>query len=193
MADSASTTPASNKPAPAKCSGCWTDLTWAHLVLRVAVGVLLFISGAVKFKSATSPATYSKDYWYGSAAELAEGKSPRMVKIVSLIYQNSGLDNVDKIPRGISNFFGNLFYYFGYALPWVMIGAGLLILIGFCSRLALLAGAACWIMLASGQMILEEQQWVHLLLFFLLLTVATLATLRHNRLALSGIFTSSDS
>ncbi|MBP7949002.1 MAG: hypothetical protein KA004_05055 [Verrucomicrobiales bacterium] len=193
MADTAST-PHAGKAESSSFFKPWTDWTWAYLLLRLALGLLLIFSGSDKFKSATSPATYSLDNYYGTEQELKEGKAPKAAKIVNVVYINSGLDNADKLPGGLktANFFSQVFYRFGMALPWLMIGSGVLILLGLMSRIAHLLGGLVWISLAAGQMMLPDNPTIQMLLFFLLLHVVALGIIKHNRLCLDGRSSSAD-
>jgi uncharacterized membrane protein YphA (DoxX/SURF4 family) len=173
--------------APKKCCA-WTDWTWAAILLRLCAGMLLLLSGTDKFKSATSPATYSTDNYYGSAAELAEGKVPKMVKIVNVVFTNSGLDNPANAfvgTAGRANFFAWTFYRFGQVLPWAMIASGLMILLGFFSRIGHFIGGSIWISLIAGQLLLPDIETVVRLLVVFLVSVGALALVQHNRIRIT--------
>ncbi len=184
----ADTTPPSTKDTPAKpaCTKpCWTDWTWAAILLRVCAGVLLLFSGTDKFKSATNPAVYSLENYYGSAAELAENKVPKFVKIVNVVFTNSGLDNADQVGLKAANTFAWMFYGFGKVLPWLMIVSGGMILLGLKSRFAHFVGGFVWISLIAGQLMLPDIETVVRLLVVFLVSVGALALQDHNRLTIT--------
>jgi uncharacterized membrane protein YphA (DoxX/SURF4 family) len=189
MADSAtaaaSKTAASDKPRFLP----WSDWTWAAILLRVAAGLLLLLSGTDKFKSATSPATYSLENYYGAPADLANPEyQPKFVKIINVVYTNSGLDNANALGsagKTIASTAAWSFYLFGKALPWLMIGSGFLILIGAFSRFAHFVGGFVWISLIAGQLLLPDVETVVQLLVVFLVGVGALALVQHNRIALT--------
>ncbi len=184
MADNAtpSTKAATAASSDSKCCK-WSDWSWAAILLRLCAGVLLLLSGTDKFKSATNPATYSLDNYYGTDAQLAEGYVPKAVKIVNVVYTNSGLDNADKLPGGVktANALAWSFYEFGKVLPWLMIVSGLMILLGVFSRLAYFIGGFVWISLLIGQLLLPDAQIISYLLEIFIVHVAALAMLEHDR------------
>ena len=180
-----STDDISEKP---KCCP-WSDWTWAAILLRVCSAMVLLLSGTDKFKSATSPAVYSMDNYYGSEADLANPEyKPKFVKIVNVVFTNSGLDNASQFGANgvkLANTFAWSFYRFGQALPWLMIGSGLFILLGLFSRFAHFVGGFVWISLIAGQLLLPDiETVVHLLIIFLI-SVAALALVKHNRITIT--------
>lgn len=166
----------------------WSDWTWAALLMRFCAAALLLLSGLDKFKSATNPATYSLDNYYGSAAEVADPNyKPKFVKIVNVVFSNSGFDNS-------VNFGGNVklanaaawsFYRFGQVLPWMMIVSGIMILFGILNRLGHFIGGFVWISLIIGQLLLPDIETVVRLLVVFLVGVGALGLLKHNRLTLT--------
>lgn len=192
MADTAptSTKPPTSEKASAGKSCCgWTDWTYAAILLRVCSAALLILSGTDKFKSSANPATYSLENYYGTDAELKEGKVPKMVKIVNVVFVNSGLDNAANFGSGagvhISRAFAWSFYRFAQVLPWLMIGSGFMILLGLCNRLGHFIGGFVWISLIIGQLMLPDIETVVRLLAVFLVSVGALALHKHNRLCLS--------
>jgi uncharacterized membrane protein YphA (DoxX/SURF4 family) len=180
MADSAST---SARP----CCFCYEGALGALLV-RVFIGMILLFAGVDKFKSPDSPTVYAQSYWYGTKEQQEQGSS-RMVKIVSLPYQQGGLDNPANLwgSKKLSNFFGNVFWAFGYALPWLMLGAGFLILVGLFTRTALALGGIIWLALAVGQALLPDWAYVQQLALFGLLTGAGLVLWRWDVFSIDRI------
>lgn len=191
MADPTPIVNLTNTPSESTTSKCcgWTDWTWAAILLRVAAGMLLLLSGTDKFKSATNPATYSLDNYYGSEANLAEEKYvPKFVKIVNPVYTNSGLDNAANFGAGgvkIANGFAWIFYRFGQLLPWLMMGSGLMILLGLFSRVGHFIGGFVWISLIGGQLLLPDADTVMQLLVIFLIGVGALALVKHNRFVIT--------
>lgn len=189
MADTATTAAkaanAANSPSQSRTLP-WTEWTGAALLLRVCAALLLLLSGTDKFKSATSPAVYSLDNYYGSDADLANPDySPKFIKIVKVVYSNSGLDNSAQVGEKFANTIAWSFYRFGQLLPWLMIGSGFLILIGALSRLAYLVGGFVWISLIAGQLMLPDAEAVSWLLMIFLTHAAALALTKHNRVRLT--------
>lgn len=199
MADSPTTTAkaTSAESANVKKSCCrWTDWTRAAILLRLVAGLLLLLSGTDKFKSATTPCTYSLDNYYGSDEELKNPDwNPKMTKIVKVVFDNSGLNNPVNYPKipfidtalnqviatKLATTTAWSFHYFGYALPWMMIGSGLMILLGLFSRIGYFIGGFVWISLIAGQLLLPDPGTITILLNFFIVTVAAMALQTHNR------------
>ncbi len=185
MADTATPEPkaAPAAPTPKKCCA-WSDMSWAAILLRLCAGVLLLFSGTDKFKSATNPATYSLDNYYGTEAQLAEGYVPKAVKIVNVVFVNSGLDNPANKFVGTeerAKFFAWTFYRFGQALPWMMIVSGLMILLGVFSRFGYFIGGIAWLSLIIGQLLLPDAMVISQLLQIFIVHVGALALVTHDR------------
>ena len=120
--------------------------------------------------------------YYGSEAELADAEwNPKFVKIVKVVYSNSGLDNSDRVGSSFANAAAWSFYAFGYILPWLMIGSGIMILVGFMSRPGYFIGGFVWISLIAGQLLLPDAEAVNWLLTIFVVTVGALALQGHNR------------
>ncbi len=180
------------RPAPKKSCCAWSDLTVAAILLRICAAMLLILSGVDKFKSG-APCTYSTDNYYGTPADLANPKYvPKMVKIVNVVYANSGLDNPNNFTafgkensEKIANAFGWSFYRFGQALPWLMIVSGVLILVGLLNRVGHFVGGMVWLSLIIGQLFLPDIETVVRLLVIFVVSVGALALQKHNRFCLT--------
>lgn len=185
MADSAPTSPkapaAEKSPLAKACCG-WSDLTVVAILLRICAAMLLLLSGTDKFKSATNPAVYSLDNYYGSTDQLADKNwVPKMMKIVGPVFVNSGLDNADKIGKQNATAVAWSFHYFAVALPWLMIVSGLMILLGLCSRIGHFVGGIVWLSLIIGQLLLPDIEGVVRLLVIFLVGIAAMAVQSHSR------------
>jgi uncharacterized membrane protein YphA (DoxX/SURF4 family) len=181
MADTATpASPAAKASTPKSCCS-WSDWSWAAILLRLCAGALLLLSGTDKFKSATNPATYSLANYYGSKEQLDEGYVPKAVKIVNVVYVNSGLDNADKVGLKNANFFAWTFYLFGKALPWLMIVGGGMILLGIFSRLGYFIGGIAWLSLIIGQLLLPDPGVISQLLQIFIVHVGALAMVQYDR------------
>ena len=193
MADTSSSSPnpaTSDKPKAEKICCGWSDWTSAAILLRLVAGLLLLLSGTDKFKSATTPCTYSLDNYYGSDEDLKNPDwNPKMTKIVKVVFDNSGLHNPVNYPKflgldmatKLANTTAWSFHHFGKALPWMMIGSGLMILLGLFSRIGYFIGGFVWISLIAGQLMLPDPATITILLSFLFATVAAMAMQTHNR------------
>ena len=73
---------------------------------------------------------------------------------------------------------------FGYALPWLEAGLGFLIIVGFRTREALVAGALLMLALTFGTALRQDWDVAGVQLLYSAVYAALIATLRYNRLSL---------
>jgi thiosulfate dehydrogenase [quinone] large subunit len=72
---------------------------------------------------------------------------------------------------------------FGYALPWLEAGLGLLIIIGFRTREALVAGALLMLALTFGTALRQDWDVAGVQLLYSAVYAALIAALRYNSLS----------
>lgn len=75
---------------------------------------------------------------------------------------------------------------YGYALPFVEAGVGILLLAGFYRKTALLVAGVTLISLAFGQMLIQGQGIVANIMFYILMTAAALFGQEYDRWASVG-------
>lgn len=189
--------------------------TLAYFILRLALGLLLLLTGAEKFKSPDAPYFYSLKNWHDDI-DLNTGeviKPGRWLTVAKPVYEFGGLNNPEifqfgtfldgttdekKLADGtveparpirggerISNFIGWSFRAYGLSLPYLMIFAGVLTLFGFLNRIGIFLGGAIWMSLAAGQMLLPDNPTVFMLLMYSFMHVVALALVRYNRFAIT--------
>jgi hypothetical protein len=162
-----------------------------YLLLRVFLGFLLVFMGLDKFKSPTSPYTYSTDFWHNktnSAGEVVEAGN--WWKVARPVFVYGGFDNPNLLGKNIPgekgrNFIGWIFYWFAQVLPYAMLVVGLMILVGFLNHLALFLGGGIWLSLALGQMTLPDNPTVLMLGIYVGLHAIALALAKHNRFSIT--------
>lgn len=184
--------------------------TVAYLLLRMLVGMLLLMAGIDKFKSPEAPYNYSFSYWHDEKDPQTHEvtKAGRWLTVGKTIYEHGGFNNADLFQFGtfmdktvlnketekmepikggvrITNFLSWIFYFYSQGLPYMMLGAGGMILLGLFNRLGLFLGGFIWITLAIGQGTLPDNQYIALLSNYTLMVAVAAATLKHNRFAIT--------
>ena len=130
--------------------------------------------------------------------------TPRRLDDSSLAYAllrvtfglNIFLHGTSRLLGGIGNFVSGLIKMFqntvlptavvvpfGYALPWLEAALGLLIIIGFRTREALVAGALLMLGLTFGTALRQDWDVAGIQLFYSVLYAALIAALRYNSLS----------
>ena len=130
--------------------------------------------------------------------------TPRRLDDSSLAYAllrvtfglNIFLHGTSRLLGGIGNFVSGLIKMFqntvlptavvvpfGYALPWLEAALGLLIIIGFRTREALVAGALLMLGLTFGTALRQDWDVAAIQLFYSVLYAALIAALRYNSLS----------
>ncbi len=158
----------------------------AYLLMRVMLGFLLIMAGADKFKSPAMPYDFKFSYWHDKTNEAGEvveyGKWRNVAKPV---FEFGGFNNTEVYGvRGV-NFLTHVFKLYALALPYLMLGVGFFILIGFLNRLSLFLGGGIWLSLAVGQMTLPDNPTVWMLTTYTLFYVVALALAKYNRFAVT--------
>ena len=110
---------------------------------------------------------------------------------------NIFMHGTSRLLAGISNFVSGMIKMFqstvlptavvvpfGYALPWLEAGLGFLIIVGFRTREALVAGALLMLALTFGTALRQDWDVAGVQLLYSAVYAALIATLRYNRLSL---------
>src|SRR6204780_844366 len=109
---------------------------------------------------------------------------------------NIFMDGTSRLMGGIGNFVSGMIKMFqntvlptavivpfGYALPWLEAALGLLMIIGFRTRAALVAGALLMLGLTFGSALRQDWDVAAIQLFYSVLYAALIAALRYNSLS----------
>ena len=109
------------------------------------------------------------------------------------------MHGVSRLLAGVGNFVGGMTKMFqntvlptsvvvpfGYALPWLEAGIGLLILIGFRTREALVSGALLMVALTFGTALRQDWDVAAIQLFYSAVYAVLIAALRYNELSVDG-------
>lgn len=213
MAEASTTSAPKAACSHAHARECCSEKSFAYLLLRITLALLLITAGLEKFKAqGPNGWFFAKNNWHQvknpdpALKDDPKNKNGRWWAIATVVFDNSGLNKVkptytdeqlaalkanneEPDTAGFSKKFVYTaswsFYYFTHALPYAMIGAGLLILIGFLNRLALFAGGAVWLSLAVGQMMLPDNSTVFMLVSYVGLYALAISLVRYNRFALT--------
>lgn len=187
MADSNSTPAASNSEA---CCPA-LNLTFAFWGLRLFMGSRLVLSAMEKmgFFVAKGNASWKEalnlDPWFGPGGL---GATVEMDGKTELVNQGLGDGKMWPIGKAMLDY-TNLPVWaikpFLMALPYGMLVAGLLILLGLLNRLGWFLSALIWFSLAFGQMLLPDEGTVQQLGLYLLMSVIALCLIDHNRVRLT--------
>ena len=178
---------------------CCSEKTFAYLLLRLLLGLMLLLAGVEKFKSPDSPYSYSTLNWHNEKDASGEVvKLGRWLSVAKPVYEFAGFNNAAVFQvqnetlkkyvwsgEKISNFISQVFYYFAQTLPYTMILSGLMILLGLFNRIGLFLGGAIWISLAAGQMTLPDNPTVFMLSQYTLMYAVAIALVRYNRFAIT--------
>ena len=138
----------------------FSSVTFAYLLLRLWLGLLLVTSGLSKFK-VRGEQSYSIEALHG----WVKGAG-------ALIWDNTFM--TEWMVKG-----------YMYALGPVMIVTGIMILLGVLNRIALFIGGAIFVSLSIGMMLLPDQKETLYLGLHLALFVGALCLVRFNRVAIT--------
>lgn len=180
----------SNPPVPAasssvsSCGNCSAQ-TLSYLFLRLMIAMILIFAGLEKFKSPGAPYTYSTRNWHGVIENGEIVESGRWLKIASVIFENSGLNNEAYFGPTVSRTIGWQFYFYMQVLPYAMLALGVAILLGFLNRICMVLASCLWLSLAVGQMMLPDNPTALMLLNYAFFTIAALSLVRYNRFAVT--------
>jgi uncharacterized membrane protein YphA (DoxX/SURF4 family) len=142
------------------CNRC--DWAYAHLILRLWVGLRLFFAGLDKFRQKGGD---------GFGLEWVE-KS--MAPIVENMEQYAFLPKFAVAPYGI-------------VLPWALLLVGLWAALGFATRLGLLAAGLTFVSLSVGLMALPDDNQVVMRGVEVALTALALMTASANKWSVDGL------
>jgi thiosulfate dehydrogenase [quinone] large subunit len=134
---------------------------WACLLLRLWVGMRLFFAGITKWKS-------------GASEFKAEAMKLKMNAISEQMATNT------PIPRGMTDAFANM-------LPYALVAAGALIIVGLFTRLSLIAGGFIFLSLAFGLMMLPDDKESVFRGIEIALVAGALALSKYNILAVDNL------
>ncbi len=148
-----------------KCSSC-NGYAFAHLLLRLWVGMRLFMAGLDKFRWGNGPdATFS-------IANYTEKKGPPIAKLMAT---NSFL------PESMANSFANVVGY-------LLVGVGIWAAIGLFTEVGLLAAGLVFLMLGFGLASLpDDAEVVGNIGLSILIVAAALITARAKNYSLDGV------
>ena len=149
----------SNSSCESKCSLDWA---FAHLILRLWVGLRLLLAGIDKMREKGGS---------GFGVEFIE-KS--MAPIIKTITDNTLIPGWAIAPYGV-------------VLPWVLLIAGLLCIVGLCTRWSLLLGGLTFVSLAVGLMALPDDDQAVFRGIEVALTALALMTAAHNKFSVDGL------
>lgn len=162
--------------------------TTGFLLLRLLLALLLLSAGIDKFKSPDPPYHYSLSNWHDTKNEKGEvEKTGRWLTVAKPVYEFGGFNNPAVFGEKGSNFLSWLFYWFAQTLPYMMILAGTMILLGLFTRVALFFGGAVWLSLAAGQMALPDNPTVFMLSTYVLMYALAASLVRFNRFAITRL------
>ena len=135
----------------------WTGLNWAFLLLRLFIGLRLFMAGIEKFESDMS---YSFENYYQNMRRMAEG-----------------IAGASFLPELLTKPYA---YSLGYAL--ILVGAA--VLLGIKPRISLVLSGLLFVSLSFGLMTVAENEGIANLGIQIGLTCAALSLVDHSRLVL---------
>ena len=138
----------------------FSSLTFAYLLLRLWLGLLLLTSGVAKFK-VRGEQTYN-----------LEAFNSWVTAVGTLIWENTFM--TEWMVKG-----------YMYALGPAMIITGIMILLGILNRIALFVGGAIFVSLSIGMMLLPDPGQTLDLGLHLALFVGALCLVRFNRIAIT--------
>lgn len=156
------------------------NLTAAFIILRLFMGFRLTLSGLEKL-----------GFWVG------KGSTPLGDALAMKAYAgpggwaaNEGLGdgrayNIAKPMLDYTNLHPKLVQAFILPLPYFMLVAGLLILLGLLNRFAWWFAGFIWFSLAFGQMLLPDENWVVALGLYVFMCAFALVIIDHNRLRIT--------
>lgn len=75
---------------------------------------------------------------------------------------------------------------FGYVLALVEFGVGIMLVLGFFSRVALVLGCLSMIALIFGSCLIEKWEWLPSQMIHVLFAVGLLVFIKHNRFSIDG-------
>jgi len=144
---------------------CRTEWTYAHLILRLWVGLRLFMAGMDKFRE-KGGVTFSFD-------NLEKNLKP----VTDLMTKNTPSFLLP--PAIVTPYF--------YALSFALVGVGLAVILGIATRLSLLVGGLIFVSLSFGLMALPDDDPAVMLGIQVAITAFALITASHNKFSVDGL------
>lgn len=187
MADSTST------PSPASTEACCPalNLTFAFWLLRLFMGARLILSGLEKLGFFVAKGTASLSdalqakAWFGPSGL---GSKVEIDGKEALLNQGFGDGKMWPIAKAMLDFTNMKPWAmkpFMIGLPYAMLLAGVLILLGLFNRLGWFLAGMIWFSLAFGQMLLPDEDTVVQLGLYLFICALALCLINHNRIRLT--------
>lgn len=143
---------------------CRIEFAFAHLILRLWVGMRLFMAGVDKFRAK------------GSLDLAKENLEKNLLPIMDLMGNNAIF-----LPKAL------IAPYF-YALTYGLLIFGALVIVGLFTRLSLLAGGLIFVSLAFGLLALPDDSQGVMRGIEVAITAFALVTARGNQLSVDGLF-----
>lgn len=145
-------------------SCCNNSLAYANLLLRLWIGLRLFMAGVDKFRAGNgSGATFNMDNFHKKSEQIA-----------ALMSNNSFL------PAWACNLYAK-------SIGFVLLAVGIWVAVGICTELGLLAAGFVVLSLGFGLAALPDDTEVVYIGIHVLIIAAALATARNNKLSLDGV------
>jgi len=155
----------SDSSSSSKCCGC-QSYAFAHLLLRLWVGMRLFMAGLDKFRWGNGAETTF------SIANYTEKKGPPISKLMA---SNSFL------PESLCNAFGG-------TIGYILVAVGVWVALGICTEFGLLAAGLVFLMLGFGLAALpDDTEVVSNIGLSVLIVAAALVTAKAKNYSLDGI------
>ena len=152
---------------------------FAYLILRIWLGLRALVTGIEKFSG-----TVTKEVSLG--AEDGGFAIPGLVTEMKV--KEYGLSLYHGVPEPLYKLLAEEPLIPGFALSlyssllgYVLIGVGIMILAGICSRIALLFSGLIWATLSVGLILLKQDAGIAWLGMHVALTVGALLLVKHNR------------
>jgi uncharacterized membrane protein YphA (DoxX/SURF4 family) len=147
-----------------KC--CSSSMAYANLILRLWVGLRLFMAGLDKFREGNGFKNVSFSMFnYNNKTE----------RIAKLMADNSFL------PEGMC-------YAYAKSIGFVLLAVGVWVTVGICTELGLLAAGLTFLSLGFGLAVLPDDTEVVYIGIHTLIVAAALATSKSNKFSLDGLF-----
>lgn len=144
---------------------CNISLTYAHLLLRLWIGLRLFMAGLDKFRAGNGETTTFS----------LENYTKKSDQIASLMSTNSFLP-------------ASMCQSYAHSIGYVLVAVGIWVTLGLFTNLSLLAAGFTLLSLGFGLAALPDDTEVVYIGIQVLIVAVALATARHRQLSLDGLF-----
>ena len=151
----------------ASSSKCRCEIAFANLILRLWVGLRLFMAGIDKFRDKAT-----KEYALGDLSVLKKNAQP--------LFDNMTAETImGKAPMLVSSYI--------FVLSYALIIVGIWVIIGLFTRLGLLLAGFLFVSLSFGLMALPDDDQAVFRGIEVAITAFALVTCAHNAISLDGI------